>query len=136
MPRPAPVASMHELGDLAVFGAALGVILADVAHQCSVGNGIDDGIALAGVDVPAPDKVGHDENVVARPFEPLAAYLGGAAAFDYNVKGASGFTLELGLLARAKQLRRIVQALEHRLSRDRVDKIHFDALVRIAFFFA
>ena len=47
-----------------------------------LGDGIEHRVALAGVDVAAPQEVGHDEHVVAPPFEALAGDLGRAAAFD------------------------------------------------------
>ena len=40
-----------------------------VNHQRGVGHRIDDGIALAGVDVAPPQEVRHHENVVALPVE-------------------------------------------------------------------
>ena len=128
--------SVHQLADFAVLGAALGIIVADVAHQRSIGHGIDHGIALAGVDVAPPQKIRHHKNIIARPVKPLAADLGRTAALDHDTKRASGFALELGLLAGTKELRGIVQCCEHRLAGDRVNEVDLYAFVGIAFFIA
>ena len=92
----------NELGHLAVLGAALRVILADIAHQRGVGHRIDHGVGLAGIDVAPPQEIRHHEQIVMAPFETLAADFGGAGAFDADVIGAGGLALELGLFAGAQ----------------------------------
>jgi hypothetical protein len=52
---------MRQLGHLAVLGAALRVVLADVAHERSIGDRIDHGVGIAGVDMAAPQEVGRDD---------------------------------------------------------------------------
>src|SRR5712671_3786785 len=52
-------ALLRQLSDLAVLGAALRVVLADVAHQRRVGNRIEHRVGLAGIDVAPPHEVRH-----------------------------------------------------------------------------
>ena len=92
--------SADEFRHFAIAGAALRVILADIAHQRGIRHRIDHRIGLAGIDVAPPQKVRHYEQIVMAPFEALAADFGRAVAFDADIISAGGFALEFGFFAR------------------------------------
>ncbi len=127
---------LHELDHLAVLVLALRAVLADVLEQRRVRHRVEDGVARAGVDVPAPDEVRHHHDVVRLPVEGLAADLGLALAVDHHDEGAAGLALGQRLLAGAQELRLVVQRREHRLAGHRIDELHLDAFVRVALLLA
>src|SRR5215472_9269570 len=123
-----------ELGDGFVGAPALRPILADLFEQWDVGHSIKDGIGVTFVTVTPPRKTRYDENVVGPPIKPLPADLRSAFAFDRHVKGTSRLSLEPGRLARAEQLRSVIQCRKQRGAGGGVDEPQRNRFVGISLF--
>src|SRR4051794_21650500 len=121
-----------QFQNVAGGGTGLGAVLADFFEQRPVRAQVQQRIAGASVDVPAPQEVGHDEEVVLLPVEALAGDFGRALAFEHDVEATGGLTLPACPLARPQQLRRIVEGREHRRAIGRVHKSQGDPLIGIA----
>src|SRR5215470_1965473 len=128
------LALTDELGDRFVGEPALRPILADLLEQRDVGHSIKDGIGVTFVTVTPPRKTRYDENVVGLPIKSLPADLRSAFAFDRHVKGTSRLSLEPGRLARAEQLRSVIQCRKQRGSGGGVDEPQRNRFVGISLF--
>src|SRR5262249_16017529 len=82
--------SRTDLHHLAVYSTSLGTVLPNLFQERPVGAQIQDRILIAPIDVSAPQKIRHDENVVLFPLETLPANLSRAGPFEHGVKRIGG----------------------------------------------